>query len=61
MQLEHLAEGFDPDLSLDGADAVEQFTELGTRNKPHYCGIAPKPLSDLARLVLRIATSSNAA
>jgi hypothetical protein len=32
MQLERLAEGLDPDLLLDGADAVEQFTEFGTRN-----------------------------
>jgi 2,4-dienoyl-CoA reductase-like NADH-dependent reductase (Old Yellow Enzyme family) len=32
MQLERLADGFDPDLSLDGADAVAQFIELETRN-----------------------------
>ena len=32
MQLERLADGLDPDLSLDGADAVEQFTEIETRN-----------------------------
>ncbi len=32
MQLERLADGLDPDLSLDGADAVAQFTELEIRN-----------------------------
>jgi 2,4-dienoyl-CoA reductase-like NADH-dependent reductase (Old Yellow Enzyme family) len=32
MQLERLADGLDPDLSLDGADAVARFTELETRN-----------------------------
>ena len=32
MQLERLADGLDPDLSLEGADAVAHFTELETRN-----------------------------
>jgi 2,4-dienoyl-CoA reductase-like NADH-dependent reductase (Old Yellow Enzyme family) len=32
MQLERLADGLDSDLSLDGADAVEQFTEIEIRN-----------------------------
>lgn len=32
MQLERLADGLDPDLSLDGAVAVAQFAELETRN-----------------------------
>jgi hypothetical protein len=32
MQLERLADGLDADLTLDGADAVAQFTELETRN-----------------------------
>lgn len=32
MQLERLADGLEPDLSLDGADAVAQFTEPETRN-----------------------------
>ena len=32
MQLERLADGLDPDLSLDGVDAVAQFIELETRN-----------------------------
>jgi hypothetical protein len=32
MQLERLADGLEPDLSLDGTDAVAQFTELETCN-----------------------------
>jgi hypothetical protein len=32
LQLERLADGFDPDLSLDGVDAVAQFIEFETSN-----------------------------
>jgi NADH:flavin oxidoreductase / NADH oxidase family len=32
LQLERLADGLEPDLSLDGAAAVAQFTELETGN-----------------------------